>query len=572
MAPQNLPLTDIKLSHRETAIISLLTVLGALIRLSGFPRLGLVHFDEGTYALAGLWVLSRDGLLSLDPRIIAYAPGGFPVLVGLSYLAAGVSDWSAILVSVAAGTLTIPLAGWVGRRTFGPGAGGAAAAFACLSGFHVAFSRMALTDALFLCTWILALGIGQRFLELPGFVTGVHLGLGVGLSQLVKYHGWIAGFLVIVTAVWGALWDRVERTPSRLRSIWGFGLIAAVVAAGLYWPWYRFVEAHGGYSALLDHHRGYLGGLASWPRFWYAQLDQVAALSGGPLWNAGGWLLACLAGGMALAPLRGLDPIRGAVSVVGLLPLFALAPTSSWWIGIAWLFVRSPVASAAERLLGGAWVILSLLTPFYHPYARLWLPLLAIGWLLQAGLVARLLGWTGKRGEGALRLGADRLGLRIGVVILSAGIALAQGIHWSSAVSDREPLPSPLSRSDSLRNAVKLIERQLPVELKELHLLARPTVTYYLLGKAVLRLHPDLESLLGAASDSNWAIVDLTLLGPEPARESSLARLRSRWELVCDQTSELNLPTLLDVDPGAARGLEPRAAHAPLWLLRPKLR
>ena len=138
-----------------------------MLRLWSPGRLGLVHFDEGIYALAGLWVFSPRGLLDFDPTSIAYAPPGFRSWRACPTWDLGVGDFSAILVSIVAGTLTIPAAAWVARRTFGSGAGAAAAAFAALSGPHIAFSRMALTDASFLLFWVLAIGQGQRFLERP---------------------------------------------------------------------------------------------------------------------------------------------------------------------------------------------------------------------------------------------------------------------------------------------------------------------------------------------------------------------------------------------------------------------
>lgn len=113
-----------KVPGRETLVVIVLTLVGAVLRLWSPGRLGLVHFDEGIYALAGLWSLSPRGLAELDPTVISYAPPGFPVLVGLSYLVFGVRDLAAILVSTIAGTLTIPVAAWLSRRTFGPGAGG----------------------------------------------------------------------------------------------------------------------------------------------------------------------------------------------------------------------------------------------------------------------------------------------------------------------------------------------------------------------------------------------------------------------------------------------------------------
>src|SRR5262249_45899670 len=149
-------------------------------------RLGLLHFDEGIYAASGFWIFSRNGFLDLDPSVIAYAPPGFPFLVGLSYFLLGARDLSAILVSIASGTLTVPTVAWLARRTFGNGAGVAAAAFAAISGAHVAYSRMALTDATFLLCWLLALVAGQRFLERPSAARAFFLGLAVSAAQLVK--------------------------------------------------------------------------------------------------------------------------------------------------------------------------------------------------------------------------------------------------------------------------------------------------------------------------------------------------------------------------------------------------
>ena len=108
---------------------------GAVLRFWGLPRLGLSQFDEGIYAIAGLWSVSPRGLASLDSTLIPYAPPGFPILVGIAYLGLGVSDLAAILVSILAGTLTIPAAAWLARRTSGAGAGAAAAAWSRFRAF-----------------------------------------------------------------------------------------------------------------------------------------------------------------------------------------------------------------------------------------------------------------------------------------------------------------------------------------------------------------------------------------------------------------------------------------------------
>src|SRR6516162_1737243 len=112
-------------SRREWIVITAMTLIGAIVRFWGFGRVSLTHFDEGIYAFSGLWIAEKQGLFALDPIVIPYAPPGFPILVGLAYLAGGVSDLSAIAAAAVCGVATIPVTGWLGRRTFGPGAGAA---------------------------------------------------------------------------------------------------------------------------------------------------------------------------------------------------------------------------------------------------------------------------------------------------------------------------------------------------------------------------------------------------------------------------------------------------------------
>src|SRR4051794_18622804 len=87
-----------------------LTAVASVLRLSSLGGIGLTHFDEGVYALAGLWSVSPQGLAGLGPDLIAYAPPGFPVLVGLSYAILGVSDTAAVLASLVCGVATVPVA------------------------------------------------------------------------------------------------------------------------------------------------------------------------------------------------------------------------------------------------------------------------------------------------------------------------------------------------------------------------------------------------------------------------------------------------------------------------------
>ncbi len=269
--------------HREWLAVTLLTVLGAGLRFWGFGALGLNHFDEGIYALSGLWSLSPSGLAGLDPIVIAYAP-----LDSRSW--SDSATWC-LGSPISRRSWPRPSVGWqpsrlrpgsvVGRsawgRSCGSGAGGACDA-------HIAFSRKAPTDVPFGLAWLIAIGLGGRFLEKPTYLRPC-AGTRCGVRPAVQIQ-WMA--------------DGRDRRP---RGVCGFGLslrsaalvvvhevasvglrfpplslLAAGVALLSYWPWYRFVENHGGYLALVAHHRSYLGGAARWLPYWKQQQAQLAPL------------------------------------------------------------------------------------------------------------------------------------------------------------------------------------------------------------------------------------------------------------------------------------------------------
>ena len=123
------------------------------------------------------------------------------------------------------------------------------------------------------------LGHGPAIPRAAQSVRAVLLGLAVGISQLFKYNGWTSGVIVALSsAVW--LFSIVaSASRSDGCATWGWGLFAAIVAAAVYWPWFEFVDSHGGYRALLAHQRSYLGGLSSWPRYFSQQLAQATTLA-----------------------------------------------------------------------------------------------------------------------------------------------------------------------------------------------------------------------------------------------------------------------------------------------------
>ena len=546
----------------EFAFVVAATAVGALIRIWALGRLGLVHFDEGVYAISGLWAINPQGFSGLEPMVVPYAPPGFPFLVGLAYKLLGPSDVAAILVSVTTGVLAVPAAAWLARRTFGAGAGAAAAALTAASGFHVAFSRMALTDASFLLCWLVGLIVAQRFLERPAATTGVALGIAVGVAQLFKYSGWTLGAVVPLAAIAIAVTDPERRDASYQKRVWGFGVLAAAIATVVYGPWYAFVENHGGYRGLLAHHSGYVGTLGSWTGHWRIQLEQLGSLSGGWGWNLAGWLPAIAGAILVRSDSRAWARSWTGLGLLGMLTAGAVAPTFPWWLGLGWLAVPGRSSAPGRWLLGVAWIGLSILTPFSHPYARLWLPIQSLGWIAGAGAIA----WLITHEETS----PGRFGLRAGGRLFCGLAALGQGLWLTPTPSLGQHGTGVLAPSDSLRIAVGRALGDLPREIPSLRLLARPPVTFYIGGRVPARIEPDLDGLLQAQGDGAWALVDLAQLRQSGDLRTTSARLLEHWEKIAEYPSTLNPPTLLDVDPVAARIVRPAEAEAPLWLLRPR--
>jgi 4-amino-4-deoxy-L-arabinose transferase-like glycosyltransferase len=545
-----------------------------MLRIWSIGSLGLVHFDEGIYAMAGTWALSPRGLGGLDSTLISYAPPGFPVLVGLAYALMGVGDVPAILVSIAAGTVTIPVVGWLACRTFGRGAGAAASAFAALSGVHIAFSRMALTDVSFLLFWLIAIGQGQRFIERPGAARAAVLGAAVGVAQLFKYNGWLAG---IVAALSAAVWTALRPdtwSPRKQLPLWGWGAFAAMIVGLVYWPWFRFVESHGGYAALLAHQRGYMGGVSSWPGYAVRQLEQDRALSGGMAWMAFGGLAGAIA---TIAASRDADESRCspatraviALTLPALCSFFhgALFGALLWMIVFAMTGLKSPTTPVVVLVVG--WSLMAFMTPFYHPYARLLLPLQAFAWVLLGGAFAILRQSLQRAAEldspRVWGLPRSLLGFAVGcwLVPLVFGFLPTPRVRSASIFELLEP-------SDSLRRACRSIATDVPEGTTSLRLYARPPVTFYLSGLRPVAPQPGLDTLLAARNPSAWALLDSAMVRQGGGIQGRLTGPMDRWDLVREIPTTLNWPTLLDIDP-SARGGRSMDRSAPLLLLRPKL-
>jgi len=257
-------------------------------------------------------------------------------------------------------------------------------------------------------------------------------------------------------------------------------------------------------------------------------------------------------------------PLRLAIGL-----LLLGSPTSGWWLGLALLGFCLLDASPSVRLIGVWWLTLSILTPLYHPYARLWLPLEACGWLMVGFVFAVLFGWDNwSDGWPDRAYFRENRALMIAVLIcLLISLFVPTAFRRSKG-----QLPTVFGPRDSLRVATGKIVADIPPEARVVRVLARPALGFYASGPLAARGVSSIR--VGSLADlerpgQGWAIVDEVLLRQEGPVEVGLDRLRKGWEIVARVPNTLSNATLLDVDPGAALG-DFSAREESLFLLRPR--
>src|SRR5262245_51133797 len=128
----------------ELALVVVVSLVGFGLRATMPGRMAVEHFDEGVYA--SNFFFSGDKGDERYPNQYLYAPPLVPILIELTMVAFGASNFAACALSIIAGSLTVPLVWWVGRQWFGAASGLTAATLLALSDVHILFSRTALTD------------------------------------------------------------------------------------------------------------------------------------------------------------------------------------------------------------------------------------------------------------------------------------------------------------------------------------------------------------------------------------------------------------------------------------------
>jgi dolichyl-phosphate-mannose-protein mannosyltransferase len=417
---------------REWWLMLVLVVAGAALRLAHPHRMAVEHFDEAVYA-SNIWFGPENNFAYPDQHL--YAPPLLPWLIEWGFTFLGPSNLGAMLPSLAAGCLMIPLVWWVGRSWFGPAAGIAAAALAAFCDLHILFSRTALTDVL-LSFWLLgAVYLSWRAVESGRVWQALAAGVATGLAWWTKYTGWLALAITLSGLLpWIGLKllsaPHADGRPSPFRRRIYSALLPllswALIAAAAFVVWYphlKSLEKKGGYAAVAANHRGYLVGISGWWDALTAQLDNLRQIEGVASFT--GLMAACLAclllpsspagrftgnGGefagetrygvgaawpvCLLLALQALGFFWPPPATTVLLTLLAAAFLAASLPGLVRHrgAAETPSASLATWMLT-AWFLGTILsTPLYTPYPRLLLPFVVSSWLAGGAAIARLSG------------------------------------------------------------------------------------------------------------------------------------------------------------------------------------
>jgi 4-amino-4-deoxy-L-arabinose transferase-like glycosyltransferase len=236
------------------AVISVATCL----RFRNLTELELCHWDEGAYT-AGPFGTGTYATAATAPL---YAPPLYPILVHAAFALFSLHAWAAIAVAALAGVLTVLALYALAREVAGPWAALGGAALLAVSPYHLIFSRLALTDSLFLLwfilalhAWILSLTRGGGFAVLSGVLAG--------LATWTKYPGPLVLVIGVALALLAHWWARDgDRVGLRTIAVRAGQALLVLVPFGLGLAVYLSRTA--GLAAWLEHRSRWTVGLHLW--------------------------------------------------------------------------------------------------------------------------------------------------------------------------------------------------------------------------------------------------------------------------------------------------------------------
>ncbi len=213
-------------SRGATVLLITATMLGLGLRINDLGRLGL-EIDEGLYSYIA------DLPIRVLPAYLGKHESTPPLYLVLlkAWQSLFDSDIGIRLLSVAMGTVAIPVMYFAGRRILGRAGGAAAAFFLAVAPYHVYLSRIAKNPSLFFLLTLSALlsllavaqGRGRRL---------VWVGFSLALAGMLYTHG-LAPFFVLGLGVVFFVGAKIPWTAN-LRPC----LVAHLAAGVLFLPWF----------------------------------------------------------------------------------------------------------------------------------------------------------------------------------------------------------------------------------------------------------------------------------------------------------------------------------------------
>jgi 4-amino-4-deoxy-L-arabinose transferase-like glycosyltransferase len=551
------------------------------LRVYDYSRLGLSHFDEGIYAISGLWPWTGR----FEPSQPFYSPPAFPILVGLVNLIAGEPhDSAGIAVSLAFSTATIPLTWWIARTWWQPPVGIIAAWLIAVDGMQIAFARTGLTDATFTFGVLLSLHLIRRELSRktdsfdgrrtprptagslseppPNRAVAEHAqqplrrgastvgilvaGLAVGFTWNVKYNGFLPLWLSLGLIV-GPGWR------SRVARLFGITFVAALC----YLPWALLFHVEHGYDSLINHQRGYVAGLGAIPQHAIAAAVSVNWLTLVPT------AMAIVGVGVAVAVRWNSFAVRPAVAAA-LLSLSGNAYVA--WLVLAGAYliwggggsttlattIEESIEPPRRARISEVWLLvwLTLLPAYYAFYLRLWLPTHAV-FLLYAGAGLITLG----------RLLSRVLGRPTSRVFDALLTAAAAVIIYAAFARDGTTRLRPDSPS-GYRGSAALVRREIESLGGLTVALVRPPLIYYLSLSATgfHRLRGSVEEAF-LVRQAQSIVVDYALADADPRFRDLLEQeIKAAFETVIEIPSFPSDVARIDDSHGRIAGFPARPA------------
>ncbi|MEM2226103.1 MAG: glycosyltransferase family 39 protein [Candidatus Bathyarchaeia archaeon] len=372
--------------EKSFALMAFLTLLGLLLRLAFLDHRSLYSDETWSFSAASMGPL---GLLSPVASYDLHPPLYYMVLS--AFLALGKSEFAIRFPSAIFGTLTIPLAHWLGRRFLGERGGLLVSFLLAISPMHVRYSQEARMYSLMALFATLSLILLLRAMDRGGAASWSLYGISAALCLYTHY---IAFFFLLSESVL-VLWISLRRGSFGILKDF---MLSGICALAIFSPWIH-------YALILQVHNTLL-----------AKRSLLMDLIRMPLHFSYFFPITRIEDFVSLVPMTiTLVMYVSSLGLCGLLALFGLLRAKEDWLKIVvcWIFIPPIAALLVLYAIIRVW-------PWRSVYYLFELPIFL-------GLVA----------SGLMELGSKRKALAsILLVFLTASYGFANVINYQTEAED----------------------------------------------------------------------------------------------------------------------------------------